>query len=148
MAPEPSTSIQYSIEPTYTVVIPQTVTAGNSLAITATSINTEPNKQVVVKISSGISAESEQSVVKLIRQMVGGGSEEERLDESNVLFAPVTLGAGFVDNYTRIASFRGVSTDNLIQDTLFIGTPGTEGKLAGTYKGSLTFEISYTDIAV
>jgi hypothetical protein len=138
--PDGQTTVEYSIDPSYTVVIPATVAAGENLTITATSMNAEPGRRVVVTIATGI---SETSSILLIRQNASGFSEEPNQDNSNVLTAYVVLNTGTVDTSRHIAEFYDNNTTNQIGYPLEIGTPSTEGKLAGTYKGMLTFAIDY-----
>lgn len=136
-----STSLSYNVTPDYTVVIPRAVKLSSkdiTMQITATKINAEPNYQVQVKVSGGLT----EGKVKLARTN----------DTSYEIYAPLKLGNSSIDSNTAVAAFKEHDTTALPgTGILTFGAPadadGSADIKAGDYTGTLTFQVAYTLVA-
>ncbi|RHR30699.1 hypothetical protein DWX43_07520 [Clostridium sp. AF19-22AC] len=136
-----STSLSYNVTPDYTVVIPREVSLSSkdiTMQITATKINAEPNYQVQVKVSGGLT----EGKVKLVRTN----------DTGYEIYAPLKLGDNSIDSNTAVAAFMEHDTTALPgTGTLTFGAPADAGGStdikAGDYTGTVTFQVAYTLVA-
>lgn len=127
------TTLTYLVDEDYVVTIPESVSLNDTISITSTKANTEPNKAVKVRISKGLTD--------------GKVTLKREYDASYSIQAPVYLNNSNdkVTSDTVIASFADVSADET-GGTLTFGeplSPDQKDVKAGKYKGSITFEIKY-----
>lgn len=135
-----STSLNYKVNPDYTVVIPKAValtSSETSMNITATKINAEPDYQVQVKVSAGLTD--------------GKVMLERTNDTGYKIYAPLKLGTTTVTDSTAVAAFSEHDTAALTgTGTLTFGVPedstGSTDVKAGDYTGTVTFQVAYTYI--
>ena len=131
-----NTTLFYSVEPDYVVVIPESVKLDESIAITSGKANTEPGKAVKVRITGGLTA--------------GSATPDRDNDDSDyAITAELKLndGDGPVTGDTVIASFADVTVQTTGGTLTFAdpAAPDENPVKAGSYTGSLTFTISYED---
>ena len=131
------TTLTYSVETDYVVVIPESVKLDESIVITSSKANTEPGRAVKVRITDGLTDD-------------GRAILDRDNDASNyAITTRVKLNGGdnIVTSDTVIASFVDV-TAQTVGGTLTFADPVSPDEnpiKAGSYTGFLTFTVSYED---
>ena len=126
-----STTVEYNVDSEYVVVIPPKAELGESMTITATTINLDYDEAVTVKVASGI----ENGAVSLGR--VG--------DPDTKITADVTRNNQMISDSSKavVAQFKGDSKTPVDSTgTLDLSKPKEAYVKAGSYSGTLTFSIA------
>lgn len=126
-----STTITYSVDTDYIVVIPETVALDSDLTIKSTKANTEPGKAVKVRIS-GLNT--------------NGKAELARANDTEYkITADVKRGEKALKNSDVVATFADVTAETAATAITVsnAASPDTNPIKAGSYSGTLTFTISY-----
>lgn len=130
------TTLTFSVDTDYVVVIPESAELNKSLAITSPKANTEPGMAVKVRITKGLTD--------------GSATLRRNYDNSDyAITAKLKLNDSneTVTSETVIASFSDVTTQTT-GGTLTFADPVSPDKndvKAGSYTGSLTFTVSYEE---
>lgn len=133
---EKDTTLTYSVKTDYMVTIPEQVSLDEEIVIFSSKANTEPGMEVKVRISD-LTAD--------------GAAELTRTnDESYQITAAAKQNNTGITNNTVVARFADVTAERkATADPITFDDPvavnGGEIK-AGSYKGSLTFSVSYEEI--
>lgn len=132
------TTLTTSFDADYVVVIPESAELKDGMKITSSKMNTEPNKKVNVRISSGLT---------------DGNATLKRMNvkpsETYFISVAVKLNGNPVTKDTIIATFQDQSTEALdsangvLSFGEAVGSDGADEIKAGNYQGSLIFMISY-----
>ena len=129
-----SSTMEYQVASSYIVVIPASITIGESggtIEISSDSINTLPNEQVTVKIGAGIDSEGIMSLN----------------NQADSITSVLSNAQGVINSTTVLASFQGLITTEAVGGTVSLSKPNdTLNKKAGTYTGLLTFTIALSTI--
>ncbi len=130
------TTLTYSVETDYVVVIPESVKLDDSIVITSSKANTEPGMTVKVRITEGLTGD-------------GVTLDRDNDNSDYAITAKLKLGDsdGLVTGDTVIASFADVTTQTTGGTLAFADPVSPDGNpiKAGDYTGSLTFTVSYED---
>lgn len=128
------TTLTYSVDADYMVVIPERVVLTQPLAISSSKANTEPGKAVKVRITEGLfdgsvslDRDNDTSDYAITAKVKRNESDEK------------------VDSDTVIAAFSDVTAE-ITGGTLTFDdpiAPDDNPVKAGSYTGSLTFTVSY-----
>lgn len=128
------TTLAYSVDADYMVVIPERVVLTQPLAISSSKANTEPGKAVKVRITEGLTDGS----VSLDR-------DNDTSDYAITAKVKCNESDEKVDSDTVIAAFSDVTAE-ITGGTLTFDdpiAPDDNPVKAGSYTGSLTFTVSY-----
>lgn len=139
--PNNELDVQYSLESTYTLSIPTTVTVlnenGGSAKVVVSAVNTTPNEKVQVTITSGITDHQ----IELAR---------ENNTDTKVVSEVTDSKGNKLSNQSVVAEFRDMSITAIIDGTAGDGTinfgelKDSQGNAikAGTYNGTIVFGAS------
>ncbi|MBO0458104.1 hypothetical protein JZO77_15315 [Enterococcus hulanensis] len=129
-----NTIVEYSVEGDYTLVIPQKINlihnSSTDMSIKTVNRNLEPDQEVEIKITDGLSADGE---IEL--QRTGSASDvlTSSIKSNNTL---VTIADSV------IGSFTGYALEEKEVSKIEIGIPEGD-QLAGNYSTTLTFGASF-----
>ena len=126
-----NTTVEYSVNPTYTVTIPSEVTLGNSFEIKAENVVLEQGKQLEVALTATSGANNAFAV--------SNGKTGVLTYEVKVGEKPVSVG----DKVLTV----NPSTAAAGSATLSFSTPKDTVKYSGNYSGTVTFTVSVADEA-
>lgn len=129
-----TTNVIYTEPNKYTISIPQTVTLKNNnvekAEIAATNVNLAPNSKINVKMTNGVDES-------------GNVTLERTDDETTKITAKITEDEAGQKAYTKntVFEFTGIE-----EKTVYFQNPvSTDANIkAGTYNGTITFEVSVT----
>lgn len=130
--------VEFKITPTYSITIPTVLTPGGSVTPITGVGNIEEGSTVNVKITNGVT----NGKITMQQYEKDGttpvGSEVGLID--------IKLGSNNYENDKAVAAFvsgtDGVTIKNNVTDELTLGNAPAD-KQAGTYKGTVTFTVSY-----
>lgn len=127
-----TTTLQYSVDESYVVTIPETVSLNQSLVISSELANTEPNMAVKVRISN-LTAD--------------GKAELARTDDTTyTITAAAKQNGASISNDSVVAVFADVTEKTEAAAITFDAPSAASGAIkAGSYSGTLTFTISYEE---
>ena len=128
-ANEPSTSVTYSVDPTYTVTIPATVRLGETATVSAENVVLEKGKQVTVKLTA---TDGENNAFTLKTQE-GAVIAYTVADESKTYAVSDT-----------VLSVDPVTADRGTKELRF--SAAEAAKYAGSYTGTVTFTVSVQSV--
>ena len=130
------TTLTYSVETDYVVVIPESVKLNESIVITSSRANTEPGMAVKVRITEGLTEGS----VTLDRDNDASDyaiTAKLKLNDSNEAVTGDTVIASFADVTAQATGGTMTFADPV--------SPDENPIKAGSYTGSLTFTVSYEE---
>lgn len=124
------TTLTFSVDTDYVVVIPETVALDEELVISSSLANTEPNMAVKVRISN-LTAD--------------GKAELARTNDTDYkITAQAKQNSTGITNDTVVATFADVTTATNAPAITFDDPAAASGDIkAGNYTGTLTFTVSY-----
>lgn len=129
-----TTDVTYTEPNKYTISIPKTVALDSSSSktvetkIEATNVNLAPDNNITIKMTEGVDGN-------------GNVTLKRTGDENTKINAKMTSDKDGDNVYTSNTVFEFISNGEKI---MYFQSPEETGILAGTYKGTITFEVSVT----
>ncbi|MEG0372249.1 MAG: hypothetical protein RR645_08150, partial [Clostridium sp.] len=133
-----NTIVQYKLDPTYIITIPEKIIASDSLPVEISingNVNLEPDKQVKISVSSGNIVLNRHKIVDQIPVIVP-------VEEAGTITANLRLGSNNTILSTDTIALFEFGQENLIKTKLYLDPIITTGKKAGMYIGNIIFNLS------